>query len=90
MWTFAVVSVPRTSRKDQGEAKGRASPKKGGKGKEVLRAGGGLRMTPLTTSTPESVRSVVERSGNEEVRQIGGEERPGTAVRTPEPSSGRE
>jgi hypothetical protein len=86
----AVVPVLRTPRKDQGEGKVRGSPKKGGKGKEVLRTGGGLRMEVGTAATPESVRAVAERSGNEEVRQVGDEERPGTAVRTPEPSSGRE
>jgi hypothetical protein len=86
----AVVPVPRTPRKDQGEGKARGSPKKGGKGKEVLRTGVGLRMEVGTTGTPESVRAVVERSGNEDVRQVGDEERPGTAIRTPEPSSGIE
>ena len=84
----AVVAVPRTPRKDEGKSRG--SPKKGGKGKEVLRAVGGLRMEMGTTATPERLASLVERSRNEDVREVGDEERPGTAVRTPEPSSGRE
>ena len=82
----SVGQRPRTRRKDQGEGKGRGSPKKGGKGKEVLRTSAGLRTELAATATPESVRSV----GNDEMRQFGDEEKPGTAARTPEPSSGME
>lgn len=86
----AEVSLPRTPRKHSlSEGKARASPKKAGKAKETQRLAGALRMEPLTTSAPESVKSVIERSEHEQEEATDATNRPGTAVRTPEPNGGR-
>lgn len=89
----AEPSAPRTPRKHSLSdipGKQRASPKKGGKGKEAQRPGGSLGMEPLTPSKQYDGNVVDERAGNEDADLVQTEERPGTAVRTPEPGSGRE
>jgi hypothetical protein len=85
------VPQPRTPRKHSlSEGKARASPKKAPKGKEAQRPGGALRMEPLTTPSPESVRSTVEHSARDGAEASGEVLRPSTALQTPEPQSGRD
>ena len=64
----------------------RSSPKKRGvKGKEAIRPVAVEDVDAQKTPSPQSVKSVVEH--REDKDAVGGEERPGTAVRSPEPGS---
>ena len=46
-----------------------------------------VKIDEASTPSPDSVKSVVERLKEDEAEASGGVERPGTAVRTPEPRS---
>ena len=87
----ADIYQPRTPRKHSlSDGKARPSPKKAPKGKEAQRPGGALRMEPLTTSSPDSLPSTVERLATAGAEPSGEVLRPSTPSRTPEPQSGKE
>ena len=85
------TALPRTPRKHSlSDGKPRASPKKMGKGKEIQRPVVTSRLEPLTPFNPIGGNALSERAGNEDTKPVAVDDRPGTAVRTPEPSSDRE
>ncbi|TKA76127.1 hypothetical protein B0A55_03261, partial [Friedmanniomyces simplex] len=71
-----------------GEGKAKKSPRKlqrrNTKGKEADRPGSAMQVGEEEAPSPESVLSVVQ-ARDDEAETGGGDERPGTAIRTPEP-----